>query len=76
MFQYYTKVEQAFKEKCVKFPITGDVKIMQEHEEQIVVKCFLTSLEPEYELARTQLLTNDALPSLRYRCPSPLGMQR
>ncbi|CAA2982007.1 TRIGALACTOSYLDIACYLGLYCEROL 1, chloroplastic [Olea europaea subsp. europaea] len=46
------------------FLITNDVKKMQEQEEQIVVQCFLAGLGPKYEVARTQLLTNEALPSL------------
>ncbi|CAA3028258.1 Hypothetical predicted protein [Olea europaea subsp. europaea] len=45
-------------------PITNDAKKMQEQEEQIVVQCFLVGLGPEYEVARIQLLTSEALPSL------------
>ncbi|CAI9759287.1 unnamed protein product [Fraxinus pennsylvanica] len=57
-------VDDAFEEKRAMFPITSDVKTMREQEEQIVVQCFLVGLGPEYEAARTQLLTSEILPSL------------
>ncbi|XP_038703880.1 uncharacterized protein LOC120000076 [Tripterygium wilfordii] len=46
------------------YPITADVKKMQAQQEEVVVQCFLAGLESQYEIARTQLLTDSELPSL------------
>ncbi|KAJ0111828.1 hypothetical protein Patl1_02734 [Pistacia atlantica] len=64
LLEYYTEIKQAFEEKRAMFPVPTDVKMMQAQEEQVVVQCFLSGLRPEYEIARTQLLTDETLPSL------------
>ncbi|XP_065870448.1 uncharacterized protein [Euphorbia lathyris] len=62
-FQYYNECKQICEEKRSRFPMTADVKQMQEDDDRIFVLGFLEGLSPEFEIARSQILTSGTLPS-------------
>ncbi|CAH9060434.1 unnamed protein product [Cuscuta europaea] len=49
LFQYYNECKQIFEEKRSRFPITADVKSMQEQEERTFVHGILAGFDPQYE---------------------------
>ena len=51
-----------FEEMKALYPITTDVKQMQEQHEATIVQGFLAGLDFEYDMAHTQLLTGSELP--------------
>ncbi|CAH9060429.1 unnamed protein product [Cuscuta europaea] len=57
LFQYYNECKQIFEEKRSRFPITADVKSMQEQEERTFVHGILAGFDPQYEVSRSQIRT-------------------
>nr|XP_016476592.1 PREDICTED: uncharacterized protein LOC107798136 [Nicotiana tabacum] len=62
---YFSEFKKVYDELNVILPFSPDVKVQQAQREQLAVMSFLSGLSPEFEGAKSQILSGTAISSLK-----------
>lgn len=61
---YFMHFNKIYEELKVLFPLSSDIKVQQTQREQMIVMNFLAGLDPQYDIAKSHILSSTKLPSL------------